>query len=65
MPKLSSYLTLDLKASWNIKPVTLSLLAMNVTDKKYSPTGVSAYGDLYYYPANPRTLYLSMSYDFR
>ena len=65
--KLPSYITLDLRASWNIKPVTLSLSALNITDKKYSPYGLfsSFKNDYYYFPADGRSLYLSARYDFK
>lgn len=71
--KLPSYTTLDLRANWNIKPVTISLSALNVTDKKYSPYALYAYDpatgytqqDYFYFPANARAFYLSARYDFK
>jgi iron complex outermembrane recepter protein len=65
--KLPSYTTLDLRANWNMKPVTISLMAQNVTDKKYSPYGLfsSAKNDYYYFPADGRTFYLNARYDFK
>ena len=71
--KLPSYTTLDFRASWNIKPVTISLSALNVTNKKYSPyalyaldpsTGYTKH-DYFYYPADGRSFYLSARYDFK
>ncbi|MBC7755749.1 MAG: TonB-dependent receptor [Bdellovibrio sp.] len=65
--KLPSYTTLDLRANWNIKPVTISLSALNVTDKKYSPYGLYSTfkNDYYYFPADGRSFYLSARYDFK
>ena len=73
LDKLPSYTTLDLRGNWNIKPVTISLSMLNVTDKKYSPYALYAYDpatnytkqDYFYYPADGRTLYLSARYDFK
>ena len=65
--KLPSYTTLDLRANWNIKPVTISLSVLNVTDKKYSPYGLfsTSKNDYYYFPADGRSFYLSARYDFK
>ena len=65
--KLPSYTTLDLRANWFIKPVTISLSALNVTDKKYSPYGLfsASKNDYYYFPADGRSFYLSARYDFK
>ena len=63
--KLSSYTTLDLKAVWDFKPITISFTGMNVLDKKYSSMGTYYGGNNYYYPANGRALYLSLTYDFK
>lgn len=65
--KLPSYTTLDLRANWNVKPVTISLSALNVTDKVYSPFGLfsSFRNDYFYFPAEGRTAYLSVRYDFK
>lgn len=67
LDKLPSYTTLDLRAKWNIKPVTISLSALNVTDKKYSPYGLfsNSNNDYYYFPADGRSFYLSARYDFK
>ena len=65
--KLPSYTTLDLRANWTIKPVTISLSALNLTDKKYSPFGLFSTfkNDYYYFPADGRSFYLSVRYDFK
>ncbi len=67
LDKLPGYTTMDVKANWEIKPVTLSISILNLTDKKYSPYGLfsSYYNDYYYFPANARTFYLSARYDFK
>lgn len=73
LKKLPSYTTLDLRASWNIKPVTISLSALNITDKKYSPYALYALDpatgytkqDYFYYPADGRSFYLSARYDIK
>ena len=64
--KLPSYTTLDLRANWVLKPITLSLSALNITNKIYSPYAVlSSHHINAYYPADSRALYLSARYDFR
>ncbi len=67
LEKLPSYTTLDLRGNWNIKPVTISLSMLNVTDKKYSAYALfSTYkNDYYYFTADGRTVYLSARYDFK
>lgn len=67
LDKLPSYTTLDLRANWDLKPVILSLSALNVTDKRYSPFALfsTSKNDYYYFPADGRTLYLSARYDFK
>jgi len=67
LDKLPSYTTLDLRANWNINPITISLSALNITDKKYSPYGLfsSFKNDYYYFPADGRSFYLSARYDFK
>lgn len=73
LKKLPSYTTLDLRVNWDVKPLTLSLSALNVTDKKYSPYALYAYDpatgytkqDYFYFPSDGRTIYLSARYDFK
>lgn len=67
LDKLPSYTTLDLRGNWNIKPVTISLSMLNVTDKRYSPYALfnTNRNDYYYFPADGRTVYLSARYDFK
>lgn len=63
---LPAYATLDLQAVWNLKPWRVTAKLLNALDKKYSPVaGYSAfYRDTYYYPADPRSLFLSGRFDF-
>lgn len=65
--KMPSYTTVDLRASWNIQAIQLSLVAQNLTDKKYAPYGIysTSQNDYYYFPADGRSFYLSMRYDFK
>ena len=64
---LASYSTLDLQASWNIKPLVVSLRVLNALDKRYAPfAGYStSINDYYYYPADGRSVFLSARYDFK
>lgn len=64
--KLSGYATVDLQAAWNLRPWTITAKLMNVLDRKYAPSAsTSSVGVLSYSPADPRTLYVSASYEFR
>jgi iron complex outermembrane receptor protein len=71
--KLPSYTTMDLRANWDLKPITLSLTGLNIMDKRYSQYALYALdpatgftkSDYFYYPADGRTLYLSIRYDFK
>jgi iron complex outermembrane receptor protein len=63
---LSGYTTLDLQAVWNLKPWKVTARLLNALDKKYSPTaGYSVFAnDTFYYPADPRSFFVSGRYDF-
>ena len=63
---LSGYTTLDLQAMWNLKPWKITAKLINALDKKYSATaGYSAfYNDTYYYPNDPRSVFVSGRFDF-
>ena len=64
--KLPSYTTLDLRANWDLKPIILSLSALNVTNKIYSPYAVLSSQHINaYYPADSRAIYFSARYDFK
>lgn len=63
---LPSYTTLDLQAVWNLKPWKITAKLINALDKKYSP--IAGYdtlrNDTYYYPTDPRSLFVSGRFDF-
>ena len=63
---LSGYTTLDLQAVWNLKPWKVTAKLINALDKKYASTaGYSAFfSDTYYYPTDPRSLFVSGRLDF-
>jgi len=63
---LSGYTTLDLQAVWNLRPWKITAKVINALDKKYSPfAGYSALSnDTYYYPADPRSFFVSARHDF-
>ncbi len=63
---LSSYTTLDLQAVWNLKPWKITAKLINALDKKYSPNAGYDAGrnDTFYYPADPRSVFVSARYDF-
>ena len=63
---LSGYTTLDLQAVWNLKPWKITAKLLNALDKKYSPNaGYSAFrNDTFYYPADPRSIFVSGRFDF-
>ena len=63
---LAGYTTLDLQAAWNIKPWKITAKILNALDKKYSPNaGYSAFrNDTFYYPADPRSFFISARVDF-
>jgi iron complex outermembrane receptor protein len=64
--KLGGYSTVDLQAAWNLHPWTISAKLMNAFDRKYAPfAGIDFTGALFYFPADPRTLYVSARYDFK
>lgn len=65
--KEPSYTTFDLRASWNLRPIHLSLTALNITDKRYSPFSTLNFTrtDKFYFPVDGRSFYLSARYDFK
>ncbi len=67
LDKLPGYTTLDLRASWDMKPLQISATALNVLDKRYAPYGIYSTfrSDYFYFPADGRTFFLSARYDFR
>ena len=64
--KLASYATLDLQAAWDLRPWTISAKLMNAFDRKYAPfAGIDFAGRLFYFPADPRTFYITAGYQFK
>lgn len=64
--KLGGYTTVDLQAVWDLRPWTVSVKLMNAFDRKYSPfAGIDFLGRLFYFPADPRTFYVSAAYSFK
>lgn len=64
--KLAGYGTLDLQAAWDWKPLTLTARLLNALDKRYaSYAGYAIWiADHYYYPADGRSLHLTVRYAF-
>lgn len=67
LEKMPGYTTVDMRASWDFKPVQLSLVGQNLTDKRYAPYGIfsTSRSDYFYFPADGRSFYLSLRYDFK
>jgi iron complex outermembrane receptor protein len=65
--QLSGYTLTDLRASWPIKPWTVTARLLNAFDKRHAPfAGYSTFAsDYYYYPGDGRTFQLAVRYDFR
>lgn len=62
---LAGYATLDLQASWNLRPFVVKAQLINALDKKYAPfAGYSSTQGHYYYPADGRSVFISGRYDF-
>lgn len=62
--KLPAYTTMDLQASWDLRPWTISAKLLNAFDKRYASTGgySTFYNDHYYYPAEARSVFVSAKY---
>lgn len=63
---LAGYTRLDLQATWDFKPLTITAKVLNAFDKRYSPFAgySSTYHDTYYYPADARSFFTTARYDF-
>jgi iron complex outermembrane receptor protein len=64
---MPAYTTVDLQAAWNFAPWTFTARIANLFDKHYASfAGYSAsYADYFYYPADPRSVFLTVAYKFR
>lgn len=65
--QLPAYVTADLRASWDVKPFQVNLTALNLLDKRYAPYGLYSTfrSDYFYFPADGRTAFVGVKYDFR
>lgn len=62
---LAGYTRVDLQATWDFKPLTITAKVMNAFDKRYSPfAGYSSSSGAYYYPADARSFFTTARYDF-
>jgi len=64
---LPAYQTVDLRIDWDLRPWQLSLRATNLFNERYAGAAgySSAWADYYYYPADPRSLFIGARYTFR
>lgn len=65
--QLASYTTVDLSASWNLKPWTVTAKVLNAFDQRYSSfaTYSTFKSGYYYFPADGRSFFVSARYDFK
>lgn len=67
--KLPAYATVDLLGSWDMKPWKLTARLLNAFDKRYAAyAGYATYlnpPDRFYYPADGRTLSMTLGYAFK
>jgi iron complex outermembrane receptor protein len=63
---LAGYMTVDLQGRWTVKRWTLTARLINALDRRYAPfAGFSTFlNDYFYYPADARSLLVSVRYDF-
>ena len=64
---LAGYTTVDLQGRWAVDRLTLTARVINALDRRYAPfAGYSTFfNDHYYYPADARSFFASVRYDFR
>ena len=64
---LDGYTTVDLQGRWKVSRWTVTARLINALDKRYAPfAGYSTFvSDYYYYPADARSLFVGVRYDFR
>ena len=67
LKQLPAYATVDLRASWDFKPIQVTATALNLLDKRYAPYGLYSthHADYFYFPADARSIFVSARYDFR
>jgi iron complex outermembrane receptor protein len=63
---LAGYTTVDLQGRWTVARWTFTARVINALDRRYAPfAGYSTFvNDHYYYPADARSLFGSVRYDF-
>lgn len=61
------YTTVDLRADWDLRDWLLTARITNLFDREYATAAgySTAYSDYYYYPADPRSLFVGARYRFR
>jgi iron complex outermembrane recepter protein len=64
---LAGYTTVDLQGRWTIERWSITARLINALNRLYSPfAGYSTFfNDHYYYPADARSFFVSLGYDFR
>jgi iron complex outermembrane receptor protein len=64
---MPAYTTVDLQAAWDFAPWTFTARIANLFDKRYASfAGYStSYSDYFYYPADPRSIFLTVRHNFR
>jgi len=64
---LAGYLTVDLQGSWRLERWTITAKLINALDRRYAPfAGYSTFvNDHYYFPADARSVFASLRYDFQ
>jgi iron complex outermembrane receptor protein len=63
---LAGYTTVDLQGRWTLARWTVTARLINALDRRYAPfAGYSTFvNDHYYYPADARSFFVSVRYDF-
>lgn len=65
LARLPAYTTLNWQSGWLVDHWDISLRVNNLTNKKYAPSAFNyGFGFEGYYPANPRSAYLTARYRF-
>jgi iron complex outermembrane recepter protein len=64
---LAGYLTVDLQGRWTLARWTVTARLINALDRRYAPfAGFSTFvNDYFYFPADARSLFVSVRYDSR
>ena len=67
LKRLAGYSTVDLQAEWTLQAWSVGLRVMNLFDQRYAPFALysSFQDDFFHFPADPRTVFVSVRHDFR